>query len=658
MNTNSQSLGFIGDIEVIDNTLSVNTLTSMDEFESVKEEVVSTKLTPVADIVDSLIQENKEKKEDTDHNVPPGWTRIAKSTSQEDVQSKEANEVQHERAPNFHMQPPKTEEKDSNAGTTNSGTTDVSTANAGRLQFPGQNITAQAKTNFASAVGSKKNSRQVAKQLESMKRQAKLAKLIADKKKVTSSVIEIPPHKVEYDSGKYKIIRLDDKPRSGVILSENGIEIKGAFFDGEGIQIFNIDDIELLFVFNIDTGELVRVVDLEYRSMFITKVQFDTWSVMHPSPKGDYIVVVCKTEGQQVNASVSEMSVGIFLVNMADLMSKVRHHRFTVRQQEIIARNEEEIIDEEIDDPVQEGEKVDDEEKVDESIHKEEKVDEEKKEEKKEVTTPSELKKDEVVTPNTAFKVVNVNGQNTETIKTAKPDLQTAIKLKVIAKANVFRMKTISSKVNIKCDDIMDNLYSEEKWISDDVFEIKHFLKFNKKHRKSLLQLNLRNSLDMIKNREPLEPCLYKTIHLTCSDLGTSCMTTIEEEVWNRWEEVRKETLSNQHYVTVMQEQFTPYKKFTKMLESKINQKNHQFYTAIIDPIYNEDGTRYSDEISSTVANFEIHFPKFSDHHIIYFVYKDGIVTIQKIFTETATTIYDKSYPNFEAGVRALNRFI
>ena len=83
------------------------------------------------------------------------------------------------------------------------------------------------------------------------------------------------------------------------------------------------------------------------------------------------------------------------------------------------------------------------------------------------------------------------------------------------------------------------------------------------------------------------------------------------------------------------------------MLETKVNKGNHQYYTALMEPIVNIDGTRYSDEISDSIANFEIHFPKLSTSGIIFFQYKDGLVTIEKVISETGEAQQTKTYSTF-----------
>jgi len=424
--------------------------------------------------------------------------------------------------------------------------------------------------------------------------------------------------KVVYDDGKYKIstYETEEGEENPLILTENGIEIIGVFFQGEGIQILNINSMKLLFVFSLKTMKLSRVVDLEYRTAFITDTPFGMWKSIIPNGNGDYIVGFVERKSGQMNVDSDEQSVGIFILNAKDLMQKIVEERSKINLFEVLEK--------------------------------------------------------EKVEQNSQFKVVSLSIDEeknliSDTIHT-RPEKAKTIRPKIVGKALLFKMWTKSSKVNLQVEEIVDNIISEEKWISEDEFQIQHFLNYNPRLKKTEIQLTNRDFIDMIQRGEKIGKVLYKTITMQCFEEGVDIMTEIREETWKNWKGQRQNTLAKQHYISVVKEQFKPYKSLSEFLKSKIKknptrseqqQKKIEYeYTALIEPVMNEDGTRYSDEISETVANFEICFPFFYPYSILFFTLKDGQVKIEKITKETGTVSFSKFSPSFRAGLKELEKLI
>jgi hypothetical protein len=416
------------------------------------------------------------------------------------------------------------------------------------------------------------------------------------------------PMKIEYDDGKYKISRYEDTENnvSPVILTENEVEIKGIFFRGEGIQIININSMKLLFVFNLENWEITRVIDLEYRTVFITHTPFGQWNNIYPNDTGEYIVCFVKSSESKVDDKLSKYSMGIFILNTTDLIKKIKEEREKINLSELLA-NEKIVQNDEI----------------------------------KIVTLDIDDKKNSI----------------TNTIHTKPINAKTIIP-KVVGYANIIRMTTRSSKINMKADDVVDNVISEEEWISETEFQIRHYLSYNPRLKKSEIQLTNRNFIDMIQRKEPLGKVLYKSITLQCDYDSVDSMTEIREETWKDWMEQKQRVLGNQHYISVVKERFTPYKSLLEILKRKAKNSKGNEYLALMEPVLNEDGTRYSDEVTETVANFEVCFPNFYPYSILFFTLKDDKITIQKIVKETGVISYSKKYSVFRVALKELEKLI
>ena len=443
---------------------------------------------------------------------------------------------------------------------------------------------------------------------------------------------------------KYKLFRPFED--DDLILTENGVKINGIFFKDEGVQIIQLNSMDLLFVFNLKTKTLVRIVDLEYRTVFLTDVLMGDWTRMSRSADGKYIVVFCDASEQTEERHLKSKSVSIFILNFSNLLDKI-----SATRKELDSQKQKET------------------EKITEIENEHEVIITYKVPGVTEVLKTELEKYPEGKNAKILLLGKDDNGNlKTEQFKTGKnpdfdpPTQEKEIKTKVISKVDIIRMATRSSKFNIEVEEIKDALIQKEGWASNSTIKIFFLLERNPRTKKTKVQSLFRDYFNMIKHQDRFEEVIYKVITMECDGEHVDYMTEIKEDIWKDWIDQKQLTLRKQLYVQIMQQKFKNYKLITEMLDSKIKSENDNFkFFALIEPVVNEDGSIYDQDITGSKANFEIVFPNFYSNSILFFILKDDKITIEKITKEgenQGVVTYSKKYDTFEFGIKQLEKLL
>jgi len=430
---------------------------------------------------------------------------------------------------------------------------------------------------------------------------------------------------------KYQLTRENEK----LTLTENGIKITGIFFDNEGVQLINLNSMPLLLVINLKTKTVVRIVDLDYRHVFITNIEVGNWKNIYPSPTGKYFVITTEQNSGQ-NSDKETQTVQLAIYNMLDLIDKIAKAQVDKPIPDITSQEKEEKFKIVI---LTDGQNTKQTTIKEKEIHplKPTIIDEILGVRKSEITTIHKEAKEE---PILSSKEENV------------------IIPKVISKANCIRMKTKYSKINIQVEEIEDTMITEYKWTDDSTFEVNFFLEYNPRLNKTKIQTTIREDLEMLQKKENFGRVLYKNIIMECEEEYVGCLTHIKEEVWRKWNHQKLRKLARQHYVEVLQEQFGPFKNIKELLSSKIKKyRSEERYIAMIEPIVLEDGTLYDENIRANWANFEICFPNLYQTSLLFFKYRTGIVEIEKI-NKNGIVESNKFYNSIEYGLKMLDKLL